>query len=266
MKDFLLSPLLSLFSLSFYRRINSRKTASGFFYVGYLSLILTFTVLLAYRIYFFPSADQFMKWLGGNLPPLTVTRQGVQMELKQPLLLTHPQWGPLVYFDPVSEAPKPEDLEKALVIVTRTTLSYRDPRSGETRIQRLIPEPRKGEWRDMVLTGDRLLFLWSRTRPLVGITVVLGFFIASCLWKLLVGLLYSLVGLLFNRFRREPLTYSAVLNVAFFALTPVTLLQGVGWLVPAFVLPFGFLISLVLTAAYLAFGILATQQKAPGTS
>lgn len=259
MTDFLLAPLMSLFSLRFYRRLLSRRLASGFLYLGYLVLLLAISGLFLIQTQFLPAANDFVKWLKESLPELTVTREGIRMAVEEPLLLNHPRWGSILYLIPQKDFPDSEDLGKAFVVVTRTKIAYRDPRGGEVRIQDIIPEKGQKEWRDFRVTGEAIEQIWNRSTPplagiLFGVILVGGY-----LWKLAAALVYSLIGLLLNRFRKERLPYRSILNYSFFVLTPVTLLQVVTVSFPRWPIPLNVWTGGVLTAAYLALAILGTQ-------
>lgn len=261
MRDFLLAPFLSLFSPKFYRRLLDLPQALGFLYLAYLSLFLSVWALFMFRLYSLPVADELTAWLAKGLPEMTFTREGVQMELKEPLLLTHPRWGPLLYLDPASDSPKTEDLEKTLVVITRTKVAYRDPATGESRIRNLTPKEGPGKWRDLTITGNVILNLWKRLKPLAASLFFIVAFVGFYLWKLLAGLLYSIVGLLFNHFRTERLPYPSLLNLTFFALTPVVWLQIFAWSFTKWPIPLNFLTAFLVTTLYLAFAVLFTQER-----
>lgn len=260
MSDFFLAPLLSLFSLRFYRRLLGRSQAAGFLYLAYLSLLFSLLGLFAFRFQFVPVANDLVDWAAKSIPETTFTLEGVQMKIEEPLLLTHPRWGPLLYLDPQSDFPKPDDLGKALVIVTRTKVAYRDPRGGEVRIQELVPAERPEKWQNLVVTGERIKRVWRQMRPWTGAIFFVSLFVGIYLWKLLAGLFYSLVGLILNLFRTERLRYPSILNLSFFVLTPVSLLQILTWLFPEWPIPLNFLTALLVTSLYLTLTLLLTQR------
>lgn len=261
MRDFLLAPFLSLFSRKFYQRLLALPQALGFLYLAYLSLFFSLWALVMFRIYSLPTADELIDWLGKSLPDMVFTQEGIQMEIKEPLLLDHPRWGPLLYLDPTSESPKMEDLEKAFLVIARTKLAYRDPNTGESRILSLTAKGTQRRWRNATVTGNALLRFWKVARPFVASIFFVAVFFVFYLWKLLAGFLYSLVGLIFNYFRTERLRYPSLLNLTFFALTPVALLQLVAWSFTTWHIPLNFLTALLLTSLYLAFAVLFTQES-----
>lgn len=261
MRDFFLAPLLSLFSLKFYRRLLTLPKSLGFLYPAYLSLWVSLLALIMFRLQFQPLAQDFVEWLSQNLPTLKVTQEGIVMDLQEPRLMTHPQWGAFLYLDPVNEIPKMEDLDKAFFVITKTSVAYQDPVTGGRRIRRLLPEKQQANWRDATLTGEALSRFWRISKPFVSSIFFVILFIGIYLWKLAAGFFYSLIGLIINLFRMERLSYAAVLQLSFFALTPLTLLQV--WLgtFPLVWFPLNFFTGALITSLYLALAILGTQQS-----
>ena len=265
MRDFILAPFLSLFSLKFYRRLLALPQTLGFLYLAYLSLFLSVWALFMFRLYTFPVADDLMSWLAKNLPAMVFTQKGIQMEIKEPLLLSHPRWGPFIYLDPTSDAPKTDDLEKAFVVITRTKVSYRNPSTGENRTLSILPKNPQQERRDVKITGDAILKFWKRSKPFVASIFFVTAFLILYLWKLLAGVFYSLIALIFNYFRSERLRYPSLLNLTFFALTPAALLEFFSWSFAMWRIPFNLLTAILVTSLYLVLAILLTQDQRPTT-
>lgn len=263
MRDFLLAPLLSLFSPRFYRKLLALPQTLGFLYLAYLSLLLSVWALFMFRIYSLPIVDELIEWLGKGLPEMVFTQEGVQMKIKKPLLLTHPRWGAFLYLDPTSDSPRSDDLEKAFLVMTRTRMSYQDPNTGESRMVNLIPKGEPREERHVVLTSGTFLKFWRRLKPFVASIFFITAFLLLYLWKLLAGLLYSLVALILNRFRNEKLRYSSLLNLTFFALTPVAGLQVLAFSFTKWPIPLNFLTAFLVTSLYLTLAVFFTQERRP---
>ena len=260
MKDFLLSPVLSLFSINFYRRMLGRSLSWGFLYLGYLSLLFSLWAFVLFSRFSVPAMGEFVSWLGKNLPKMILTPQGMQLEPNEPKLLTHPKYGAILYLNPTIDSPTTEDFSKALVIFTRTKAAYHNPRTGEVRMQSLVSA--EGAQRKKIeITGDKLIRFWGRSKPWLGVVFFFSMFVGTYLWKLVAVLIYSLAGLVVNLFRRNRLSYGRLLQLTIFALTPMSLFQWFSWQFPAFHLHAGFLISFLVTTVYLGFILFATQEK-----
>lgn len=263
MFDFILAPFLSLFSPPFYRRLLTRPQSLGFLYLAYLSFLVSTGAGLLFRNNSLPAADELVDWLGRRIPEIVFTREGVRMGIKEPLLLSHPRWGALLYLDPTHEVPKSEDLEKALVVLAQKKAAYHDPNTGESRLRSLIPNQTQKEWKDLTVTGEGVLRFWRRIQPWVFLVFFGITFMGFYLWKLLAGLVYSLIALLLNRFRTERLRYPSLLNLTFFALTPVVGLQFLSWNFPRWPIPLNPITAFLITSLYLALAILWTQEGPP---
>ncbi|GEM_PF-4056446 len=262
MLQFFLAPFLTLFSLRFYRRLPALPKSLGFLYIGYWALLFSVWGIIMFRMQSLPIVDEFMGWLSQSLPPMTLTRQGMQMELAQPQLLSHPRWGPVIYLDPLNDAPNLNQKQEAYVILTRESIAFFNPSRGEYRVQTLVPRiDAQTRWRDVQITGDKVLGFWHRIRPWIAVVFVAAILFLVYLWKLLAGLFYSLIGLILNKFRKDKLSYGSILNLTFFALSPVCILQMAAWTFSGLKLPLTFLTALVITTLYLALAILGTQEK-----
>lgn len=266
MLDFLLAPILSIFSRSFYRRLLGHTQILGFFYLFYLSLILSTYVLFNFRLQYLPPTDDFVNWLATEWPETVFTRQGVQIDLQEPLLIRHPDYGPIAYLNPAGEMPSQDELEKAFMVLTRTHVAFRNPARGNVRIQKVLPADNAQNWQDFVINRERILWFWTQAKPFLTAGFFVFAFIGIYLWKILVGLVFSLIGILVNLFRKERLRYLSILNLTFFALTPFALLQFYAPAFGAWRFPVQPLSSLAVTAAYLAFAILGSQSHTPGDS
>ncbi len=263
MANFFLAPFLALFSVAFYKQRLVTPLRTGFLYLLYLSFLLSIFATARIRIQLLPVANEFVDWLRQSLPEITVTAQGIQTKTQEPILLTHPQWGPLIYLDPTKDAPQSGDFEKALVTLTRRKVAYRSPEGGEVRIQDLLPQgPQRGQ-QDFLVTGEGIAKLWRGLAPWLTAIFFVSSLAAIYLWKLAASLGYSLVALILNLFRREKLSYKALIHFSIYTLTPVAFLQIIASLFPAWPIPLNFITALLVTGIYLSLAIFATQSPRP---
>ncbi len=260
--DIFLAPFFAFFNLSFYKRIIRLSLGKGFLYLLYLSAVYALLIMAYVGADMLPKANEFTDWFAGNLPQVTLTKEGVVTDAPQPFELVHPKYGKILAMDTTRESldnPPPG----FYVYITKTKALARQSGRAESRVYELVPQTAeaKAQWKDVVITGELIKTLYKKFLPYVyPLTFGVVFFVVI-LWKILAGLFYSLVALLLNNFRREKLPYAALLNCSFFALTPVAVLQAVGIYVPRVAAPLNFLAALVLTSIYLVIAILATQEK-----
>lgn len=262
MSEFFLSPILSLFSLSFYKRVIHYPLKRGFLFLFYLSLLFSVWASVLFYRRSLPSIDEFIGWLGANLPQINLTKQGLELQTKEPVLLTHPRFGPLIYIDPTIDTPHKEQVDKAPVVLTHTKAVYHNTNTGEIRMQSLVPTDTR-KWKPAVITGEKVLKVWRRVRPLISIIFFGIVSTATFFWKLLAALGYSLVSLILNLLRKQRLNYKQIFNATIFALAPPSVLQWISWQFPALQLATHFFIIFPVTVLYLGIAILATQEKEP---
>lgn len=213
-----------------------------------------------FRIRSLPIVDELISWISQSLPEMTFTPQRIRMNIPSPQLLSHPRWGPLVHLNPQSESP--ELSREAYVILTRSSMAVFNPATEEYRIQSLIPRRNaERQWRDLEIPREKVLRFWRRLRPWIAVFFFIIVFIVVYLWKILAKLYYSFIGLILNVFRKERLSYSSLLQLSFFVLSPVYLLQIITWSFPAAKIPLNFWTALLATTLYLGLTVLGTQEK-----
>lgn len=196
------------------------------------------------------------------MPPLEFTREGVQTTVQQPFSLTHPEWGTILIVDTNRETVTDEEMRQTIFYITKTKLYAWDRTKNEHRIVDARPQPGdvSQNWQDVHVDGEVVWRLYAAIRPfaspLVFVVVLFSFFA----WKMAAAFFYSIPALLINILRKQKLAYEKLLNLCFFALTPVMFLQAVKTVYPGFIIPVNFWLAFVVTCGYLAFAILATQE------
>ncbi len=260
-----LAPLYSLFSLGFYRGIIRSRLRSGFLYLVYLSVIATLLMSVWLVRRGIPQMNSFLEWAKSQMPTLTWTPEGLVMNAASPQTMVHPELGPLVIFDMNRTDVDLGTMQNVVMFVTSKKIFVRQ---GLNQIKaydltRISAKGGQGEAAGAVpINGETLQKFYDSVRPWFVVLGILFFFIFFLVWKFLAALLYSWVGLLINFLRRPRLNYSAILNVSFFALTAVTLIQLLQLLFPFLGrLPFGFAGSLFVTGIYLFLAIKKTEDK-----
>ena len=258
MMDLVLGPVLSLYSVAFYRRVARQRLGRGLAYLVYLSSLYSAAIAIALLAFWLPAADRFVDWLAPNLPELKLTDHGAVMDAPQPFMLTHPVLGTLLVIDTRRETPSADDLREVPVFVTRTQVVVSEGRAGQRRVYDLVPQTpeARARWDGMVVSGASVRSMYGRLRllaaPLAFVACLVFFFV----WKLLAALAYSVLGLVLNLLRRERLPYASILTLACFAMTAVIVLQTLAafWAFGPFRL--SYLTAWLVTGAYLALAML----------
>jgi hypothetical protein len=258
--DILLGPLLSLGSLAIYRRAARRPLSHGLTYLGWLALLFASAVMVIVSTVWLPAADEFAEWLEINVPEMQITKDGVVTPTPDRAVIAHPRLGTILVVDTSKDVPSAEDLGEATVFVGRRHVTIANGPHGEQRVFD-VTQANGGSWVGTTVDGRFVHDLYGRLRayagPLVFLLVVAVFFV----WKLLAALVYSVLGVILNRFRKEPLPYASVLNVTFFAMTMVVALQSVALLGGPAPLRVGRLAAWAITGAYLAAALLPPDRR-----
>jgi len=263
--DILLGPLLSLGSLAIYRRAARRPLSHGLTYLGWLALLFASAVMVVVSTVWLPAADDFAAWLEAHVPEMRITKDGVVTTEPDPVVLTHPTLGKILVVDTSKDIPTAEDLGGAPVFVGRRHVTIANGPRGEQRVFD-VTEANGGSWVGTTVDGRLVHDVYGRLRAYAGPIAFLLLVAVFFTWKLLAALLYSVLGVVLNRFRKEPLPYASVLNVTFFAMTMVVALQAVALLGGPTPLRVGRLAAWVITGAYLAAALLPPDRRPDSTA
>lgn len=265
MTDILLGPLLSLGSLAIYRRAARRPLSHGLTYLGWLALLFASAVMVVVSTVWLPAADDFAAWLEAHVPEMRITKDGVVTTASEPVVLTHPKLGKVLVVDTSKDVPSAEDLDGAPVFVGRRHVTIANGPRGEQRVFD-VTQANGGSWVGTTVDARFVRDVYGRIRAYAGPILFLLLVALFFVWKLLAALLYSLLGVALNRFRKEPLPYAGVLNVTFFAMTMVVALQSVALLGGPTPLRVGRLAAWAITGAYLAAALLPPERRPDPTS
>lgn len=262
--NLLLAPVLALFSLRFYRLMSKSSLRKGFLYLAYLAFISTVFIFVWVLVPLMPKADQFVEWVKNDMPSLVLTKEGMTMNELSPYVLSYPGNGTVAVFDMTKANVTSEEMGTIPIYVTSKKIFFNDKQKGEMKVIDLAArvQTQKNE-KPFQINRETIRRFYSKAKPLIIglICVVLPFlfFIVN----LLKGLAASLIGLIFNAFRKSKLPYNQILNVSFFALTASFWVGILTWMVPGFRIPYGLLVHLLVTGLYLLIGIKLTESKEP---
>jgi hypothetical protein len=241
--------VLSLFLPAFYRDV-----ARNWGGIGILYLLLLFTLawipsLVKMQLGLRKFAQVDFPKVAEKLPDITLKGGKVSSPIPQPLELKDEN-GAIVFVLDTTGQINNLDQTPAMLLVTETKMHQRD-QGGRIQIHDLSQFPDfeftrvwlQG-WIDFIGT-----WLWVAVFPIV--------MIGSLIRALIIMLLASLVGLIFNAVCNARVTYGGLLRFAAVGMTlSVYLDTGLG--LAEITVPFWFLIALALTSAYVAFGTIVS--------
>jgi hypothetical protein len=262
----LLAPVTALFESGFFVRAARAPLTRGLAYLAYLAALTAIGAGLMLEWRWFPALDDLAAWVSDRLPIITFTVDGPVVAGQQPFVLEHPTYGRLLRIDTTSDSP--DASAPALVTITRRQIVVtRTDDPGEHREWDVVPQTddARRTWSDVTIDGPSAREVYQTLRWL-GWLVVPLVFVLTLVWKLVAGLLYSVLALAMNAALSARLSYPALLSVTCFALTPATLLwwaSVVGLLGDARV---DWPISVGVTGAYLFLGIRSAGRVEPSAA
>lgn len=256
--SFWLAPVTALFHPRVFHDAAKKSAWKGVLYALYLSMIagVLTVVLMVGRV--FPVASDFVSWTQKTMPVLIWTPEGLSLENGQTgALMVHPAYGPIVAFDMTKTSATEADMDKAPLLVTSTKVFMkRAPGQIEERdITKAGFQTEKQLPPKIRINGEVVGGLFKAVKSAIFLAVPLAVIILCFFFILIMDLLYSLVGLLFNMMRKQKLHYGSVFSLTCFATTAAFTLTWLQILTPLrrFPLPAGVMILINLIYMFVAF-------------
>jgi len=191
-----------------------------------------------------------------DFPPITIKDGIVSSPVQQPYEIRDHESGKLfAVVDTTGKISSLDDTE-AMILLTETKLHYRENNgNGQTKIQDL--KQIKNFYIDKAVATSWVDW-GARWAAAVLIPIA---FIASFLYRLVQGIIYAAIGLIWNGAFNAKLSFAALMRLSFAAVTPVILLSTVLDLLNINV-PLWPLICLALAMVYLGVAVKANEQTA----
>ncbi|HXJ32636.1 MAG TPA: DUF1189 family protein [Candidatus Eisenbacteria bacterium] len=263
----LLAPVLALFEPGFYARAARASVVRGFAYLAYLAFLTAVGAGLMLEWRWYPALDDLAEWVADRLPAITFTVDGPRVADATPVVIEHPTYGRLLRIDTTADLP--DTSEPALVTITRSqiVLSRIDGTTPEHRAWDVVPQTDEARrnWSDVTIDGRRARILFRELRWLAWM-VVPAVFVLAFTWKLIAGLVYSVLAVVMNAVLGTRLSYPALLNVTCFALTPATLLWWMSVVGLLGDMRVEWPVSLWVTGTYLFLGIRSAGPVEPSAA
>ena len=251
------APILSLFSLNFYRRAAQSSLWKGIMYLLFLSLLGTI-LMIARGI---PLVDDFMTWFKSDMPSLTWSQAGLQIKGENPYVMAHPALGNFAIFDTSKTDVPADQIGDTLIYVTSTKLYLRQGPNDIATYDLTRPVGGGAAPAQPVEVTPALIEKnFNSFKPLFFTLSFVILYLVFFITQIFTSVIYSLAGMGINLLRQSRLRYGAVLNIAMFALTPAWLIQILRVIIPATAFfPFGIIGSLLVTILYLFLAIKMTD-------
>lgn len=239
-----------------YRRFAAQKGTRTTLYLLFVSLLFSIGGTVALRVRVGPAIDETFAWLESQVPTLTFAGGKVTSAAPEPTRLSHPKAPEVaVMIDTSRAAPVvPQDMREAKVLAYLTANAlYIEERRGELRAYDLS---KAGLDRPLVVDAKFFREAGKAVKTVVYPIAALCVFAFCAAWTALAGVLYAVLGLLFNSVAGGSLAFGALYQIAIHAQTAALLARLVMAFVP-FVLPLSGLLTIAMTSAYLWMGVRA---------
>jgi hypothetical protein len=211
--------------------------------------------------------NSFVGWMISVTPEVTITKDGLSVTQKQPILVKYPKVGPIYLIDTTKSLEQlAKDESGALVVVGREDIIVKNRgEKGELRIFSLKKVMEKiGTTKQPVVINKLMMkAIAARLRDMLTPVIVLVAFPFFFIWKLVAVLFYSVIGLVLNLFKKEKLAYGSLFTLCCFAITPVTIIEWMSISIPDLNFDLRFVLTFGLTIGYLAFGMFVAPRAHP---
>lgn len=265
------APVYALFSVDFYRLLLRTGTVvKAIRYMLYLAAISTLFFFYTFTAQIEPAIQNFVTWTSSQMPELRLTQTGLETDVPTPYAMIHPELGAVAMIDTRAESLPPEGMQDVYVYVTRTKIYFQQSPGGQVSeydVMRNVAEnQRRGITGPVTIEPEIFEQIYTRIKPMVTGLFIFVFFGVFFLWKLLVGLFYSWIGLLLNLGRNPQLTFGQVYTLTLFAMTAGIVFQWLEAVLPFVAnIPLAGLIGIGLTLGYLTIAVRKTQTPETGS-
>jgi hypothetical protein len=249
----------SFYSRRLYKEVGQKWQGRGFFYLLVLLAIVLFVVAIRVGISFYFEADPEISFIIQQIPEMNIQNGMITAKPAGPTVIRSQSGTPvfIINTQKVSTQFVNEKLTVSAMIVKDGIVIKKD-KGLKTEIQRLS--------KDFTVTFDasRLEKLYGKLKiGLLPIIAILGYVVSLMFlyaFRLVYGLISTLIGLVFNMFLKRQLSFTHILNISLVAMTP-PILVGMVSLLFKVDLPWHSFIFFVWTIAYVFFGIFVNPKR-----
>ncbi len=246
------APFLSFFHKDFYRDVGKKWGGKIFGYLILLQMFCWALILLHLQGGFSAWLKNKAPKLINQIPHISIVNGEASTDVEQPYRIVDPfKKGRVLFVIDTTGSVTELDDSMEMGLLTRDHLYFRQRSNlNEVRVYDLSKVDRFELDATKVSNWTQLIRRW----------MMLAFFpfavLGAFLYRLFVGVLYALFGLLINAFLTEKSDFSQVYRIAVMAMTPAMLLKLMKILTGVRI-PMFWGICFVITLFYLAFGLFA---------
>jgi hypothetical protein len=249
------APAMAFFSREFYRDVGMHWQGISFLYLLLLLAIcwlpFFFTIQGSVSTYIATKAPAFVS----QIPLIRITNGEAFVEVAQPIKITDPESGKVEFLIDTTGAITSLEGSEAHGLLTKTSLAVRkDQNEIRTISLKTIG--------DFVITQQRVSSWLNIVRNFTGIVFYLSVVLGSFIFRIVQGLVYTVIGLLFAKLCRTRISFQALLSLSLLSITPVVIFATLTDLA-GLNIPFSGWIYLVAAMIYLFLGVkaMAVQEE-----
>ena len=244
----LLHPLvLSFYSSDLYKEAAAAWRARAFVYLFLLLALCWLPTALKLNQSLAEYVETEMPGVAAGIPTITISHGEVFIDARQPHVIHDPSSGQeLAILDTTGHVTSLDGLE-ARLLLTKTTLVYAKSQY-ETRSWDLSGVE------DFVLDEELVLWFFGLLSSWLVVLLYPLAVVASYIFRLALVLFYGAIGLLLNNVLKTKVAFPDLCALAIIAMTPGLVVE-VALDLSEKELPFSFLLFLLVTIGFLAFGI-----------
>jgi hypothetical protein len=246
-------PVLSFFSQDLYREVGLQWKGICF---GYLLLILAvcwIPMMVRINLRFAGFVKNDAPPVLEQVPEITITDGQVSIKEPQPYYIKIPDTNNiLAVIDTTGSIESPQDVN-AFCLLTKNSIIIKKSKL-ETQTYDL------SQVENRTVTGDditKLLRIFKKFFLIASYPITL---FGSYVYRIIQALIFAAIGLLFASICRVSLSYGALLRLAVVAMTPCMIIKTVLGLVGVYLSCGVGLVYLLITLAYLYYGVDACSQ------
>lgn len=249
-------PVLSFFSKDLYRDVGLNWKGLCFAYLLLLLAICWIPGIVKFHMGFSAFIINDAPPIVDQVPEITITDGQVSIDESEPYYIKIPDSNDiLAVIDTTGSIESPQDVN-AFCLLTKTGIIMKQS-DFETRTYDL------SKVKSFTLSSDSIMKFLHITKKFLFIILYPVVLISSYVYRIIQALIYAAIGLLFASLCKVSLSYSTLLRLAIVAMTPCMIIKTVFGLAAVHLPCVVGLVYLLVTLAYLYFGVYACSQTPP---
>jgi hypothetical protein len=246
-------PVLSFFSKDLYRDVGLNWKGLCFAYLLLILTICWIPAILRINTGFAGFVKNDAPPILEQVPEITITDGQVAIKEPQPYYIKIPDTNNiLAVIDTTGSIESPQDVN-AFCLLTKNSIIMKQSKL-ETRTYDL------SQVKKLTVSGDDIMKLLHIAKKFLFIILYPILLLSSYVYRIIQALIFAAIGLLFASLHRVSLSYGALLRLAVVAMTPCMIIKTVLGLVGFYLSCGAGLVYLLITLAYLYYGVNACSQ------